>query len=445
MAMIKVNFDSAQGQIKPLHGVNNGPVGYGEMVDVSHRYREIGVPYVRLHDPNWPHPREVDIPQVFPNFDADPDDPRSYDFSQTDDYIQRILDVDAKITYRLGVSIEHTKKKYYVHPPADFSKWARICVGIIRHYNEGWAEGMQNAVEYWEIWNEADLDEDVMWTGTFDEYLELYRVAATTIRAACPNVKVGGPAAAYIQGDVCKIPRFLDFVKKHDLPLDFFSWHTYANHPSQIVDNARRVQTLLSEYGYGDIESHLNEWNYFPPVTVNVWAPGEEYARREAFEQQKSEIGASFAAATLIALQDEKVDVANYYDGQPMALYCGLFDYYGVSQKTFQAFKAFHELLDYPERAKVKLTDAGDNLWVLAAVDKAHGKAALLISHFGGEAGNVKIDLEGLSDGKEMKVQVLLLDHDHDLEMVQECVVGAGNAMLKVELQKHAVALVKVE
>jgi hypothetical protein len=38
------------------------------MLDNNHRYRELGVPYVRLHDTNWPHPREVDVPQVFPDY-----------------------------------------------------------------------------------------------------------------------------------------------------------------------------------------------------------------------------------------------------------------------------------------------------------------------------------------------------------------------------------------
>ena len=43
-------------------------------------------------------------------------------------------------------------------PPKDFRKWAQICEHIIRHYNEGWADGHKWDIRYWEIWNEADLD-----------------------------------------------------------------------------------------------------------------------------------------------------------------------------------------------------------------------------------------------------------------------------------------------
>ena len=61
--------------------------------------------------------------------------------------------------YRLGQSIEHQTKKYGIYPPKDFKKWAKICEHIIRHYNEGWANGYRMGIEYWEIWNEADLDQ----------------------------------------------------------------------------------------------------------------------------------------------------------------------------------------------------------------------------------------------------------------------------------------------
>src|SRR5699024_9291765 len=113
MVDVKVNVNQEIGKIKPLHGVNNGPIGYGSLVDVSHYYRRAAFPLVRLHDPNWPHPREIDIHTIFPDFSKDPNDPASYDFSKSDTYIKKILDTGAKILYRLGESIEHTEKKYY--------------------------------------------------------------------------------------------------------------------------------------------------------------------------------------------------------------------------------------------------------------------------------------------------------------------------------------------
>lgn len=444
MSSVNVDFGATAGSIKPLHGLNNGPVGYGGLVDVSHYYRELGVPFVRLHDTSWPHPREVDIPQVFPNFDADPDDPASYDFSRTDAYIRRILDTGAKIVYRLGTSIEHTPIKYYTHPPADFDKWARICIGIIKHYTRGWADGMDGGVHCWEIWNEPETGAS-MWTGAFQQYLELYKVAASAIKAFDPGLKVGGFAVAFSLGEgLSRTSEFLDYCRANSLPLDFFSWHTYAERPEDYAENARIVRGALDERGFSATESHMNEWNFMPSFADHGDEPGGEYIRREYFEQQKNEVGASLAAAVLILLQDQRVDMANYYDGQPVALYCGLFDYYGVPQKTFRAFKAFSHMLSYPKRARAEVTSSDGNLYCLAAVDSKGRKAGVLISRFRGATDECVVELAGIPAAKDARCEVLILDKDRNLEPVP-CNLNPADPTLRILLRKHSVALIKLK
>jgi hypothetical protein len=90
-------------------------------------------------------------------------------------------------------SIEHTSKKRFAHPPADAAKWADVCLGIIRHYNEGWAKGFRHDIRYWEIWNEPE-NRPAMWSGTDQNYFRLYRVAVGAIKKRYPHLKVGGPA-----------------------------------------------------------------------------------------------------------------------------------------------------------------------------------------------------------------------------------------------------------
>ena len=72
--ILKVDFSQISGIIKPLHGVNNGPLAVGINADLSIYHAEAGFPYTRLHDPRWPSPDVVDIPVIFPNSEADPDD-----------------------------------------------------------------------------------------------------------------------------------------------------------------------------------------------------------------------------------------------------------------------------------------------------------------------------------------------------------------------------------
>lgn len=441
MPFITVDCSSALGAVKPLHGLNNGPVGYGSLIDVSHYYSGLAIPYVRLHDPNWPHPREVDIPQVFPDFTADPDDPGSYVFGPTDDYIQRILRTGARIVYRLGVSIEHTKTKYYTAPPADFEKWAKICTGIIRHYTHGWADGMHGGVDYWEIWNEPDIGAG-MWSGTFEDYLRLYEVTAHEIKALDPSLKVGGPAIC----DPCNhhTPQFLSYCRERGLPLDFFSWHTYTASLSQLVENAHHVRRLLDENGFTATESHLNEWNYADFSWGRVWAPQAEFHRREAFELQKNEVGASFVAAALIALQDAAVDVMTYYDGQPSALYCGLFDYYGCPQKTYHAFNAFRHMLDYPVRVDSCVNNADGALYSLAAVDPERGRVALLVSNFGGNGDGCEIAMQSLPVRQGATYRIQVLDKDRDLVPLEEGTLASPHATIRIALPRHSVAFITI-
>jgi hypothetical protein len=192
-AVLTADFAVPAGSIRPLHGINKGPLAPGGLFDVIKEQKELGVPFTRLHDCGWPNPYVVDHHAVFPDPDADPALPGSYDFRLTDEYIAAVRRTGAEPIYRLGESIEHTSVKRFVHPPADPEKWAAICLGIIRHYNEGWADGFRYDIRYWEIWNEPE-NRPAMWSGSDDDYLRLYRVAATAIKKQFPALKVGGPA-----------------------------------------------------------------------------------------------------------------------------------------------------------------------------------------------------------------------------------------------------------
>ena len=150
---VSIHFGTPAGRIKPLHGVNGGPLSRSsESDDLIVYHAEAGFPHTRLHDCQWPSPNVVDVHCVFPLFHADADDPRNYVFAPTDDYLAAIVKNGSQIVYRLGTCIEH-KTQYNVNPPADPRKWADICVHLIRHLNEwhyinvGWNESRPNKRE----------------------------------------------------------------------------------------------------------------------------------------------------------------------------------------------------------------------------------------------------------------------------------------------------------
>ena len=201
MNNVTADFSKKIGDIKPMHGVNNGPVDSRGGSNVKY-FQEAGIPYARLHDSNacagYGGPHTVDIHSVFPDFDKDPFDPESYDFVCTDMYIKRTIDAGVEPFYRLGETIEHAPKKYYIFPPKDNLKWAQICEGVIRHYTEGWADGFHYEIKYWEIWNEPDTGykegNSPTWRGTMNEFFAMFKTALVYLKGKFPHLRIGGPA-----------------------------------------------------------------------------------------------------------------------------------------------------------------------------------------------------------------------------------------------------------
>ena len=183
MAKVAVDFNKETGKIKPMHAVGQPPFSGGFLsFDFTHMnwLTEANIPYSRLHDVGgcFGGNRFVDIPNLFRDFDADETNPENYDFAFTDVLLEAMAQYNLKPIFRLGVTIENQAhiKAYRINPPKDFAKWARICEHVVRHYNEGWADGYHYGIEYWEIWNEADngiKGKNQMWTGTFEQYCEL--------------------------------------------------------------------------------------------------------------------------------------------------------------------------------------------------------------------------------------------------------------------------------
>ena len=207
MAKIQVNFKKIIGKIKAMHAMGEPPFlgGFLKLNFKPMQYlTDAGVPYSRLHDVNgvFGGNRFVDIPNIFRDFDADETSPQSYDFAFTDELIKAMYEYHIQPIFRLGVTIENQAhiKAYRIHPPKDYEKWARICEHIVRHYNEGWANGFNFGITYWEIWNEPENgpkpELNQMWTGTAEEYYRLYDVTAKHLKACFgDSIKVGGYGA----------------------------------------------------------------------------------------------------------------------------------------------------------------------------------------------------------------------------------------------------------
>ncbi len=437
MDTILFDLEKKIGKIKPMHAVNNGPVHKkGSQVRSNlEAYRAAGIPYARNHDAafwsSYGGEHTVDISAVFPDFDADPYDPASYDFPVTDNYLLLIEEAGAKNFYRLGSKIEHGVKKYGTLPPKDFYKWAVICEHIIRHYTEGWADGFHMDIEYWEIWNEPDLDSDNSenkrnWGGTAKEFYELYAVAATHLKTCFPHLKIGGPALARAWSEEWQTGFFERLTSGDRVPLDFLSWHMYKNDPHRVQEGAAQIRKMLDRYGYTKTESILNEWNY-----VKDW--GKNFVK--SIETIIGMKGAAFTAACMCTGQNSDADMLMYYDARPCA-FNGLFDFYTYRPlKGYYPFKMFSEL--YQKGTQIACEYTAEDIYAVGAVDSGDSVAAL-ISYYTDEedmpAKTVKIEFSNL---KKKCLRLRLLDEAHDAETVAE---ADGNTV-EINMQPNTVLL----
>ena len=440
MGNVNVHFAETLGKIKDMNSVNNGPSGDHEMG--SHEaYAAARIPYARMHDSALKWRRTVDVHEIFPNFDADENDPASYDFTLTDAYLDTIEKTGTKIFYRLGTSIEHEIKHYGAIPPKDFHKWARICEHIIRHENEGWADGFHRGIVYWEIWNEPDLIGHQCWTGTIPEYIDLFDIAVRHLKKCFPGIKVGGPALTHVKRTEWW-EAFVPYLKEKKPPMDFFSFHRYGSTTEQFTRDIAIVKDYMVECGYPDCELVLNEWNY-----LLGWEPKDSLIH--SYRTILSLKGSAYAAAVMIACQDTALDHLMYYDVRHNSYFNGIFD-----RITHEPLKTYYSIFAFSDLAElgteVKSVAEGEGIYALAAKSADGKRGALLLTNYRNEITldgtgyapeEVKIAWDGLGD-KPMRMIVRTLDNDHNLEKTFETTVAPGAGSLTLTLPLFATVMI---
>ena len=434
METIKFDLSKTFGTFKMMNATNGGPLHQRHGKDQSRNnfadYKAARIPYSRNHDSKYAGiyggPYSHDITAIFPNFDADENDPNSYDFACTDESILCTLEAGTKTFFRLGQSIEHQIKKHGTIPPKDFHKWARICEHIIRHYTEGWADGYTHDMPYWEIWNEPDLDPDDStnkrcWGGTKAQFFDFFEVAAKHLKSCFPHLKIGGPAWARNEDWAND---FLFEMQKRQVPIDFFSWHIYATEPHWVIEKAARVRAMLDQYGYTNTESILNEWNY-----VKGWTDEFTYS----LEMIHGIKGAAFVMSVISESQKSSIDMLMYYDTRP-SVFNGAFDYY-----TYRPLKGYYPLKWYGEfydlESEVRAVNRLEEVYTIAGVDK-DGKVMAIITHYSenDEKENVQIKVDF---GKMGEYDIYLVDKEHTGEFIKT------TSDLTFDLPVHSIVMIK--
>jgi len=361
--------------IRPLLGVNVGPAPAGEdadNADLTQAYHQIGVTLVRTHDFYGP----LDMAVMYPDRMHEPTSPQSYDFRASDAMWRVIVEGGFEPYFRLGDSWNNAR------PPANAQEranWVRAAVEVIRHYREGQWDGFTTPFRYVEIWNEPDNQQFWPRPHNPQEYFQLYVETAQALKQAFPDLQVGGPGITPMgfltpQGQAW-VHGFLEYVKQHNAPLDFFSWHLYSNDPAEWVNAACFYRGELDAVGLQTTTMHVTEWN------TDIRQTGD--ASAEAMALRTGGKGAAILTAAWIAMQDNGIAEATFYRGTDPAMdaptFYGMFYANGTPKRIALAFSLWAQLAAHPQRLQLSAEPA-TALWIIASQNDA-GEIALLVAN----------------------------------------------------------------
>jgi hypothetical protein len=281
----------------------------------------------------------------------------------------------------------------------------------------------------------------------------LYAKTALALKSVDPTLKVGGDAVAHAGAGPYR-EGFIEYCAAHKLPLDFYSWHTYASYsadPYDAVRLARQIRGILDTNGFQKAESILSEWNL-----------SSNYRAGEKAELESAH-NAAYIGAVMSYFQDAPLDHAHFYRGD--ATWMGLFNPRGEYFKTAYAFKAMGKMLETPQRLAVEGTDTFG--FAALAGRSADGKMVqIIVSNYAipasfksrktilpGRANIVYRDnagynlaIDNLPWGKQaFRIKRYRISNSQNLELVEEKSGSGGELKLTNPLATDTVELIVLE
>lgn len=249
--------------------------------------------------------------------------------------------------------------------PSDGAAYQSMVSTVADHFDQS---GL--GVGYHEIWNEPDFG-TTFFTGTRDEYFDMYRRGVTGIRAGDPDAVVGGLSSAY---RTAWTTPFLDYVTANNLPLDFVSFHQYpsdaSQEPAAIASYVNHFVTAMAGRSrFHTTELHLNEYNSYP-INYPQGGTQDKYALASSLLRDYK------AALALPSL--DKLSWAQFMDSG-MGNYSGMVTIDGHRKAVFNAAKIYG---DMPADRRALTISGATGVDGLASTDE-HESAVVLWNQSG--------------------------------------------------------------
>lgn len=348
-------------------------------------------------------------------------------------------------------------------PPADPVAWEELVHDVVAALATAPAPARR-----FEAWNEPDLP--IFWQDTPVAWAEMVTQSARAVARVEAetglDLAFGGPATAV--PDPLYLAAFLQPLRDRALPLDFVSWHYYANTPffgpdgnefpaaEPVYPLLGRPNPIASPAAYGFQVGLMRELTSaalsgsgrpVPPLLIDEWnVSAGGFDRRHDNNE-----GAAFDAGVLIEMQQAGLDASAVFqaiDAAPPAGSDpggygghGLVTRQGSFKPAWWTFWLWRQ--QAAERVGVSGADSTDGLWAVAARDPE--RVTILVSSFSAAkptARTLDIQLAGLA-WTPATATVRRIDGGHADARTAEPIALDGTH-LRLELPAQAVALIEV-
>jgi hypothetical protein len=298
-------------------------------------------------------------------------------------------------------------------PPTDMNEWAKVVSAYVTHFERIGYPGL-----HWEVWNEPDLG--FFFQGTPQQYVELYVTTARAIKEVDPTARVGGAADSSVGSPGGKLQPLLAYVQAHpDVPLDFVSYHDYADPdgdglpPYRLDWNVEAVESLLEANGLAPRDIFITEWHLTPSLTTGPGAPSDTH------------VGAAAAAVRIYnLLQYPNVKRAFFFSPiegfKPEEIFSGDLGLLTVNYHRKAMYNLF-EMVSYMGGTRVGAQVEGENAadhasYAVATRDEETRAVSVLAWNYWDQDRTLDLSVRGLpylSEQQNLEVTRYLLDAEH--------------------------------
>lgn len=239
--------------------------------------------------------------------------------------------------------------------PTDLATWQALVHDVV----VGLATSDAHITDF-EVWNEPNNTRS--WADTDRAFIDMAMASHRGVASAATEtglaLRLGGPATGEIDG---LLGNYATAARTQGTPAAFLSWHHYTRDPLDYRrDVARLRQTVAIE----------------PDLVVSEW---NHYGRKN--DDRVGTVGAAFALASLIEMEDAGVDRANIYRGVAVGTgpeAAGLITGDGVKRSSWWVLDAWSDLSGH--RVAVDGSDPAAGLWARAT--RSGDRVDLLVASY---------------------------------------------------------------